>query len=226
MICAVIPTRYHPPELFRLLGVLVADSVCVHLIVDPHESEHRLHRMWNDGCDAARAHGATCIAVLNDDITILPGTLPLFAEALEARRELGAVHPDYTARWTLPKQARSIETERMLTGACFMFRAEIAVRFDESLHFWYGDQQFDRDLRAAGWGVGCVVGVPYRHKPESSTTRAWDYLAPIVAEDERRWLARGGSSANDRRTLKVQSTPSVGGFAATYSELHQGSSYR
>ncbi len=170
MICAVIPTRFHPPELARLLGVLASDGVCTHLIVYAQDSEHRLHQMWNDACDAAGAHGASSIAVLEDDVAILPGTLPLFASVLAGDPRLGVVHPDSAAPdWSLPTGLPLLDRERLLSGACFMLDAAAGVRFDEPLHF---DQQFDRDLRAAGWDIGCVIGVPYRRAPDSSTSRS------------------------------------------------------
>lgn len=160
MICAVIPTRDHPPELARLLGVLASDAVCAHLIVHTQDSGPRLHQMWNEACDMAVAHGASSIAVLSDDVAILPRTLPLFASVLAADPGLGIVHPDWAAPgWSLPTNPPVLDTERPITGACFMLRASLGVRFDEPLHF---DEPFDRDVRAAGWAIGCVLGVPYR----------------------------------------------------------------
>jgi hypothetical protein len=207
-ICAVIPTRFRPPELEPLLAVLKADGVCVHLTVDPEDSEHRIYRMWNDGADAARAHGARYIAVLNDDISLVPGTLPLFArmfaghEALRKPSEppLGALHPEARLEpWALPSDPR-VEPTGVLLGCCFFFRADIGIRFDESYRWWYGDNQFDKDLRQAGWLVGRAVGVPYHHRPETSTRRAWDYLGPLTALDRQLWESRGG----DRWAVKVQ----------------------
>ena len=169
MICAVIPTRFHPPELARLLGVLASDGVCTHLVVAAQDSEDRLHEMWNDACDAAEAHGASSIAVLKDDIAILPGTLPLFASLLAGDPRLGVVHPDSAAAdWNLPTGLPLLDRERPLSEACFMLHAAAGVRFDEPLHF---DQQFDRDLRAAGWDIACVIGVPYRDAADCSTNR-------------------------------------------------------
>ena len=163
MICAVIPTRLHPPELARLLGVLASDGICTHLVVYAQDSEYCLHQMWNDACDAAGAHGATSIAVLKDDIAILPGTLPLLAGVLAGDPRLGVVHPDSAAAdWSLPTGLPLLDRDRLISDACFVLQAAAGVRFDEPLHF---DQQFDRDLRAAGWEIGCAQGVPYRRAP-------------------------------------------------------------
>ena len=194
-ICAVIPTRYRPPELDRLLAVLAADGVCVHLISDPHDSEHRIHRMWNEGADAARAHGATYIAILNDDITMLPGTLPLLAGMCDQQWKLGLVYPDAQARWgRLPDDPRVVVTAfdsaRPITGHCFMFRAETGVRFDESYHWWFGDNQFHKDVTDAGWLAGYAVGVPMKHREHASASRHHRFFASLIARDRELWVQR------------------------------------
>lgn len=213
MIAAVIPTRYHPPELARLLTVLKSDGVCIHLMEDP--GDHLIYRMWNDGCDAARAHGATSIAVMSDDCTILPGTLPLLATAFTKRR-LGVVYPDMTAPWgTLPERAMIMETvgdvstPRGMLGFCFMFRAEVRVPFDESYRWWYGDNQYERDVQAAGWTVGRMNGVPIIHHPDGSASKDWGHFGPLVARDRALW---------EERTEQAHQ--------ATVASLAYGSSYR
>jgi hypothetical protein len=192
MICAVIITRDHPPALARLLGVLASDSICTHLIVAPRGSERGLHELWNEACDAADAHGAMFIAVLSDDVAIVPGTLSLFASVLAADLRLGVVHPDSAALgWSLPTDTPLVDLERPVTGACFMLRASTGVRFDEPMQF---DEQFDRDVRAAGWTVGCVLGVPYRRASESTATPSQDAVWAAVDDDAPR-LSRTGASA-------------------------------
>ena len=195
LICAVIPTRYHPPELDRLLGVLTADGVCVHLIVDK-STDHRIHRMWNDGADAARAHGATYIAVLNDDITILPGTVPLLARTCANHRTLGLVYPDVAAPFdSLPDNPAIVagtidDSGRPICGYCFLFRAATGVRFDESYRWWYGDNQFHKDVQSAGWLAGYAVGVPIRHRESSSASKHDDFFGPLIVQDRDLWTAR------------------------------------
>ena len=54
MIAAVIPTRYHPPELSALLRVLIADGV-EPIVLRSEAFEHRIYRMWNVGVMEARA---------------------------------------------------------------------------------------------------------------------------------------------------------------------------
>jgi GT2 family glycosyltransferase len=202
MICAVIPTRYHPPELFRLLAVLWQDGICTHLTVDAHKSDHRIYRMWNVACDAARGHGAKYIAVLNDDIEIMPGTVPLLARVFEHDERLGVAYPDFYSRWgSLPRKPIVTSTTGMwpwpepgpgLTGFCFVMRADLPVRFDESYRWWYGDGQFEKDVRAAGYVVGLVRGVPLRHRLHHSSDRDRVTFDPLIEQDRLVYETREG----------------------------------
>lgn len=193
MIAAVIPTRYNPPELGTLLAGLAGDNVQAHVLrSDDHD--HRIYRMWNEGLDTARRCGASEVAILNDDIAILPGTLPLLATVLRSEPDLGVVYPDVNAPWQLPNVPLIEDTTGTwgpggMTGFCFLFRAELPVRFDEGYHWWYGDDAFERDVRSAGFRVARVRGVPIRHSPDGSARRDWDRLGPLVAEDRARWEA-------------------------------------
>lgn len=191
MIAAVIPTRYRPPELTTLLDVLRQDEVKP-IVVDSDLHGHRIYRMWNAGVELAR--GASAIAVLNDDITILPGTLPMMAEALHSRPSVGVVYPDVNAPWQLPSAWSLVATQGTwgaggMTGFCFMFRPELPVTFDESYHWWYGDDQFEADVRALGYEVCRVLGVPIRHAANGSASKDWDRLAPLIEQDRARWEA-------------------------------------
>ena len=202
MICAVIPTRYHPPDLARLLSVLWHDGICTHLTVDSHKGEHRIFRMWNASCDAARQHGARYIAVLNDDIEIMPGTVPLLAQAFDRKARLGVTYPDFYHRWgSLPRKLIVESTVGMwpwptpgpgFTAFCFVMRADLPVRFDESYRWWYGDDQFEKDVRAAGYEVGLVRGVPLRHRLHHSSDKDLQTFGPLIEQDRDLYEIRSG----------------------------------
>jgi len=195
MIAAVIPTRYRPPELAALLAVLAGDRVAVH-VMDSDLFAHRIYAMWNAGALVARMAGADSIAILNDDVEILPGTLPVMAEALLSAPGVGVVYPDVNAAWALPP---SIDLERTegtwgaggMTGFCFMLRADGPLpAFDEGYHWWYGDDAFEAGVRSAGLAVARVRGLPVRHAPNGSASRDWGRLGPLIEQDRARWEGR------------------------------------
>ena len=191
MIAAVIPSRYSPPELGPLVARLAADGVLV-VVLPSHEYGHAIYRMWNAGVALARAAGATEIAVLNDDVTLPPGALPFLARALRSEDGIGVVYPDVTWDGEMPQHVSLKATEGTwgaggMTGFAFMFRAEIDVPFDEGFGWWYGDDAFERAVRAQGWRVCRVNGVGVRHVPNGSATKDWDRIAPLIAADRERW---------------------------------------
>jgi len=188
MIAAVIPTRYHPPQLAQLVGECNRDHVEAY-VMESALFDHRIYRMWNAGTDMARAAGADAIAVLNDDIEIVPGTLSYLASLLVER--VGVVYPDVQAPWGAITPFGLTPTQGTwgrggMTGFCFVFRADLPLpRFDETFGLWYGDDAFEEGVRAAGYLVCRAEGVPIVHVPGGSTDPAeW---APIIAADRTRW---------------------------------------
>lgn len=192
MIAAVIPTRYGPSELGPLVTRLSLDGVLV-FVLPSHEYGHAIYRMWNEGVRLARAAGATEIAVLNDDVTLPAGALPFMARALrEAPLPVGVVYPDVSWSGDMPTHVSLTSTQGTwgaggMTGFAFLFRADLGIPFDEGFGWWYGDDAFERDVRAAGWTVARVNGVACQHRANGSAERDWERLAPIIEQDRARW---------------------------------------
>lgn len=201
MIAAVIPTRYHPPELTDLLRVLLTDGV-EPIVLRSEAFDHRIYRMWNVGVAEARAKGADYIAILNDDVGLPTGAVEALRAALDANPGVGAVYPDVRVPSlptrdgpAVPDVPTCMHTEGTwgaggMTGFCFMFRAADPLpAFDEGFHWWYGDDAWEADVRAAGYAVARVVGVPIHHTPNGSAGRDRDRLAPLIEADRARWDA-------------------------------------
>ncbi len=197
MISAVIPTLYHPPQLSRLLDVLKADEVEVNLL-ESGQYGHSIYRMWNAGVEMS---SGDYIAILNDDITILPGTLPLMAAVLEASgtTRLGVVYPDQWAplEGGLPEKIviqLTTGSARVggMTGFCFMFRRGLMIPFDERYNWWFGDDQFEHDVRAEGLTVGRINGLPLAHDQSTSADRRKAELGPLIQADQQLWRQEHG----------------------------------
>ena len=197
MIAAVIPTRYHPPELTELVRLLMRDDVRP-IVLRSEMFDHRIYRMWNVGVAEARKMGADYIAVLNDDVVLPSGALQALSAALDLYPDVGAVYPDERIPWTsvVPDGLTLTRTEGTwgaggMTGFCFMFRAADPLPdFDESFHWWYGDDAWEAGVRAAGYSVARVIGLPIRHTPNGSASRDWERLAPLIEQDRARWESR------------------------------------
>jgi GT2 family glycosyltransferase len=208
---AVIPSRYEPERLHALLPLLDADEVVV--LDNGHQPAFEMegvrvvdsrglsiYAMWNRGWATARHEGYEALALLNDDITVLPGTLRLLERALWSDKRIGVTAPDkYVPLETgMPaKLCLDVVTdparERTLTGFAFMARLTMFEKppFDESWHWWFGDDAFDEKVRRAGYGIARVIGLPIAHESDSERD-GWarrPELKDLAEQDAVRWTA-------------------------------------
>lgn len=202
-VLVVIPTRYESDRLAALLECLDdADDVLV--MDNGHETpvgvDARglgIYAMWNLGWAYARAAGYDAVAILNDDVRILPGTIGVLRKALAVAPRIGVVYPHWPRPLTdgMPAGFRVTPTagtvsDGGMTGFAFMFRADLPVApFDEGFGWWYGDDAFERSVRAAGYVVARVEGLPCEHDSDSEAN-GWarrPELRDIAEQDRLRW---------------------------------------
>jgi hypothetical protein len=199
---AVIPTRYEPQRLAALVACVETDVL---VLDNGHEPpldavDARglgIYAMWNRGWDTARERGYGAVALLNDDIRILPGTITVMAEALAANPTAGVVYPDWPLPLSagLPSEVRLEVTEGTvtsdgMTGFAFMFRTDLPVPpFVEGYGWWYGDDAFERSVRRSGYEVCRIVGLPCEHESDSERDN-WarrPELREVTERDRARW---------------------------------------
>ena len=210
---AVIPSRYEPNRLASLVDIVWREvSTCIVLdnghdglslpeqvrIVDSRGLG--IYAMWNRAWATARHEGFDYLALLNDDIHILPGTLPMLADVLERAPSIGVSYPDKYAPLSagLPRKpkldiVRHPAPERTLTGFAFMARVSMFRHppFDTEFHWWCGDDAFDRLVRRNGFGVARVIGLPIEHESDSERDD-WarrPELRKLAEQDLARWNA-------------------------------------
>lgn len=171
----VIPTRGDHPELLRAIvatsglppeRVVVVDtslsgceSICddespldvpgATVLVD--YGPINIHRWWNLGIDHLAAAGCTRVAVLNDDVSIAPDTLPKLA------RGMG------------PATLAVLRDPLSASGHCWMLNVTHGVRPDESYAWWCGDLQLHADASAAGGVVEVDAWCLHLH-PNAATS--------------------------------------------------------
>lgn len=181
----VVDNRSDPPVDVNVRGVIYAD-------IEPNIS-----RLWNLGLDDVTylARGVHNVAILNDDLRMEPDLLPRLAGVLR-EQEAAIAFPDThgilkPGEVDFLTQARPHNLFYRMTGFCFMLRGELNMRADESLVWWYGDD--DLEWRAAtNGGVARVGGggLTHLHPNESVTVNA--QLAEQAAKDRETFIAKWG----------------------------------
>lgn len=189
---AVIPSCCRPNELAELVSALVADDVNVVIVdtgydlpwdaSDPmitvlhdREGEKNISRWWNTGLRwvagwmAAYSGEEYCVAVLNDDIRIPDKFVTQLAAALD---EYGTdvSYPDQFNGGTQRYDAhRAPGLHYRMAGYAFCLRGSAGIFADETIKWWYGDDDIEWQARR-GRGTVCVGNLTVQHLYPSSTT--------------------------------------------------------
>ncbi len=159
-----------------------------------------IYRMWNRGWQMALGHANPVnIAVLNDDIVILPRTIRLMGHALRSDPRIGCVFPDVSVKRAHLPSRIELTTQwdpaggRSMSGFCFMFKGELDLPpFDEGMEWWYGDSEFDESVKLAGYGVAQIDKLPITHVSDAESN-GWARRPELQAATERdgiRWAER------------------------------------
>lgn len=126
-----------------------------------------ISRLWNIGLDIVAQASPTeawDVAVLNSDVTVPAGWVEALSAAMRATTAVLA-YPDQAGggRQILHTKAAPVPLSQRITGYAFLLRGEAALRFDEDLVWWYGDDDADWSAREQG-GALLVPGIPVEHR--------------------------------------------------------------
>jgi hypothetical protein len=107
---------------------------------------------------------------------------------LRAKDTTGVVFPDMDTPLNIelrePKDYETKVTQGIwgqggMTGFCFMFKGELPIPFiDEKFSWWYGDDDFVKQVELAGFTQERVIGLPLYH--------VWGQSSRLVNQDELR----------------------------------------
>lgn len=128
-------------------------------IIFTEEDPPNLSRLWNIGLDECEAIARFieidrwAVAILNDDVRLHSSWAHAAAFRM-SERNVSAVgyvhnprlHQDVENVWT---HAEPVPLHLRLPGWAFMLRGEDKLRADESLAWWYGDDDLDWQARQA-----------------------------------------------------------------------------
>ena len=157
-----------------------------------------LSALWNEGLhEAAKAAGGAPhnVAVLNNDLEVPPDFVSKLARGLRQRDDYWIAYPnwedlDIPDGMVLPVTS----PQHHLSGWAFMLRGEAGLRFDEQFEWYYGDNDIQRQVAAAGRQVVCVGGASCVHlEPGRSTSTSPELQAKAQADAvryERKWDPR------------------------------------
>jgi hypothetical protein len=130
------------------------------------------------------------LVLLNDDVTVparwvesLAGPMRSTGAAAAYIDRLGRPVPSLMR--TPPRD----QSESMTCWAC-MLRGELDIRWDENLHWWYGDNDLDLRCRFDYGGVLAVPGLMPNHSHPSAQTFASVELSQQTRRDEAAFNAK------------------------------------
>jgi hypothetical protein len=139
---------------------------CVWAPLDPPN----ISTLWNIGItiadtQATRAGAARWdVAVLNSDVVVPPGWIDALSSAMRATTAVLA-YPDQHGgtQQILHTKAGPIDLRQRITGFAYMLRGEAGLRLDESMAWWFGDDDIDWRARERG-GALLVPGLQVEHR--------------------------------------------------------------
>lgn len=207
---AVIPSCCRETELRELTSRLLEDDVSVviidtglpfpfgsemmtypgvHLICDGYAPKN-ISRWWNTGLRYVSEQemgnaGDYVVAVLNDDVVVPRDFVKSLGFALEDGVAV-AVPDVYNVGY---RRVTSLNDGPRMPGFAFAMRGDNLIFADETLQWWYGDNDIDWQARGRG-GVVFVPGVNIQHIYPNSTTVG--ELAEQAGRDRETFVAKWG----------------------------------
>lgn len=158
--------------------------------------------LWNIGLQLAAnaaqaaAHGEGFVewdvAVLNSDVLVPPHWVDALSFAM---RSVGAVlaYPDQHGgrEQILHTKPEPIDLRQRITGYAYMLRGEIGLRLDESMAWWYSDDDLDWRARVTG-GSLLVPGIPVEHRAPNISTHERPELLEQTGRDRATFARKWG----------------------------------
>lgn len=166
--------------------VIVANDGYDHLddecVVVEYGGPVNISRWWNLGLD--EVPDGSDVLILNDDTVMYPGSVDALATGL---RSSGAslAFPGTCLRRLSPGDPERI------TGWCFMLSSRSRLRADESLVWWYGDNDLDWRARQEHGSV-TVPWIAHDHLDPNGYTNRVPSLAAQTSVDRQTFFDKWG----------------------------------
>lgn len=154
--------------------------------------------LWNKGIELADT-GATLrgaeqwdIAVLNSDVIVPPGWVDALSRAMRSTTAVLAFPDQHGGtQQILHVKAGPVDLRTRLTGYAFLMRGENALRLDESMAWWYSDDDiFYRGCEAGG--ALLVPGLAVEHRCPNGSMHERPELHEQAARDRETFIKKWG----------------------------------
>jgi GT2 family glycosyltransferase len=156
--------------------------------------------LWNMGIDLADT-GATLrgaerwdIAVLNSDVVVPAGWVETLSTAMRSTTAVLAYPDQHGGREELlHTRAEPIDLRQRITGYAYMLRGEAGLRLDESMAWWYSDDDLDWRAREQG-GALLVPGIPVEHRAPNVSTQERPELQEQADRNRQTFITKWGKA--------------------------------
>jgi GT2 family glycosyltransferase len=214
VVFAVIPTRNRPDDLRDAVSAIrdQVDEVIVvdngsqppvregTIIIDCDDDPPNISHLWNLGIEAGsnlatplRPEIEWFVAVINDDCVVPPGWVDAVVSAMQATGSAAGcsdVHGVLTSPYHKVNMLAG-DLSRRLCGFAFVLRGSSGLRFDESLQWWYSDDDMDWRAQQSG-GVVIVPGFKVEHRWPNAQMNARPELSEQAGVDRATFVAKWG----------------------------------
>lgn len=131
------------------------------------------------------------VAVLNDDLALPRGFVGTLAEAILRRDAAGAFPSNALGREYVLTESQPVPLAMRMAGFAFVLRGSKNLRADESLLWWFGDDDLDWRIRQAGGNVGVPIAGIQHFDPNGYTSRD-PKLSEQAGRDRETFAAKWG----------------------------------
>lgn len=175
----------------------IHDNLSGVTLIHDWEQPPNLSRLWNIGLDLAAeltplAHWN--VIVVNDDVSLPVNWVKSMSQALRTSNAAVAF-PDQFGRHPAPilnTRAETVSAYDRMCGFAHMSKGELGIRFDESMRWWYSDDDYDWQCRLAG-GSLMVPNMAVEHTSPDEATNANPELTRQAGLDREVFLQKWGS---------------------------------
>ncbi|MFD4596705.1 glycosyltransferase family 2 protein [Streptomyces sp. NPDC058464] len=134
------------------------------------------------------------VLVVNDDVVCPPDFVHTLGKRMRATGAAMA-YPDQAggSEEILHTEPGPVPLGQRITGYAFMLRGETGLRADESLAWWFGDDDLDWRARQQS-GALLVPGIPVEHRAPDVQTNARPELVEQTRRDRETFINRWGKA--------------------------------